>query len=61
MKALLIGGTGIMSTEVAALALEQGIEVYEVNRGSHPELQIEDPKFDARCDAVIRAWEAFGK
>ena len=37
MKALLIGGTGIMSTEVTRLALSKGIEVWHVNRGNHPD------------------------
>ena len=38
MKVLLIGGTGVMSTEVTRLLLEQGAEVVHVNRGNHPEL-----------------------
>ncbi|MBR0463305.1 MAG: NAD-dependent epimerase/dehydratase family protein [Clostridia bacterium] len=37
MKVLIIGGTGIMSTEVTRLALEKGMEVWQVNRGNHPE------------------------
>ncbi|MBO4356337.1 MAG: NAD-dependent epimerase/dehydratase family protein [Clostridia bacterium] len=37
MKALFIGGTGIMSTEVTRLALSKGIEVWHVNRGNHPD------------------------
>ncbi len=35
MKVLFIGGTGIISTEVSKLAVEQGIELYLLNRGQH--------------------------
>lgn len=34
MKALLIGGTGIISTAVSKLLLEKGWELYLINRGS---------------------------
>lgn len=33
MKILLIGGSGIISTEVCKLAIDQGNEVYILNRG----------------------------
>ena len=33
MKVLFIGGTGIISSACSALALEQGIELYLLNRG----------------------------
>jgi nucleoside-diphosphate-sugar epimerase len=36
MKVLLIGGTGIISTGVAKLALSRGMEVYVLNRGLRP-------------------------
>ena len=36
MKALFIGGTGTISTAVAALAMEKGWEVTLLNRGSKP-------------------------
>lgn len=35
MKVLFIGGTGVISTAVTALALERGLEVYHLNRGQH--------------------------
>jgi nucleoside-diphosphate-sugar epimerase len=35
MKILFIGGTGIISTEVSKLAVEQGIDLYLLNRGQH--------------------------
>ncbi len=36
MKALFIGGTGTISTAVAALAMDKGWEVTLLNRGSKP-------------------------
>lgn len=36
MKVLLIGGTGIISTEVTRLAAERGMEVTVLNRGKRP-------------------------
>lgn len=36
MKVLFIGGTGIISTAVSKQAIAQGIELYHLNRGSHP-------------------------
>ena len=39
MKALFIGGTGLISTAVSRLALERGIELYLLNRGSKRELE----------------------
>jgi nucleoside-diphosphate-sugar epimerase len=38
MKALLIGGTGTISTAITALAPKCGIELYLLNRGNHSEL-----------------------
>ena len=35
MKALFVGGTGIISTAVSALALERGWELTLLNRGQH--------------------------
>ena len=39
MKVLLIGGTGLISSEVSKLALENGIELYLMNRGSKREFE----------------------
>ena len=36
MKVLLIGGTGIISTEVTRLAAERGMDVTVLNRGRRP-------------------------
>lgn len=36
MKVLLIGGTGIISSGTMGEALSRGMEVYVLNRGSHP-------------------------
>lgn len=38
MKALFIGGTGVISTAVSALAVESGIELYLFNRGQNNDL-----------------------
>lgn len=38
MTILLIGGTGVLSSAVAAEALKQGMEVTMINRGSRPDL-----------------------
>ncbi len=38
MKVLFIGGTGTISTAISALAVEKGIELYLLNRGSHSDL-----------------------
>jgi nucleoside-diphosphate-sugar epimerase len=38
MRVLFIGGTGIISTAVSKQAIAQGIELYHLNRGSHPAL-----------------------
>jgi nucleoside-diphosphate-sugar epimerase len=37
MKALFIGGTGIISSAAAKLAVQKGIELTLLNRGKHPE------------------------
>jgi nucleoside-diphosphate-sugar epimerase len=38
VKILFIGGTGIISTACARLALQRGMEVFLLNRGNHPDL-----------------------
>jgi nucleoside-diphosphate-sugar epimerase len=35
MKALFIGGTGMISTAVSHMAIAQGVELYALNRGAH--------------------------
>ncbi len=37
MKVLLIGGTGVLSTDVALYAIKKGMEVYLLNRGNRPD------------------------
>lgn len=37
MKALFIGGTGTISTEISKLAVEKGWELYLLNRGNRPD------------------------
>lgn len=37
MKVLFIGGTGVISSAVSALAVEKGIELFIFNRGTHNE------------------------
>lgn len=37
MKVLFIGGTGVISSAVSALAVERGMELYLLNRGIHGE------------------------
>lgn len=39
MKALFIGGTGLISSAISKLALEKGIELYLLNRGSKREFE----------------------
>ena len=34
MKILLVGGTGVLSTDIRELALKRGHEVYLINRGN---------------------------
>ena len=48
MKALFIGGTGVISTSITNLAIQKGWELYLLNRGNHPEAIPEGAK-------VIRA------
>ena len=43
MKALFIGGTGNISTACSKLAIEQGVELYILNRGNR-EVNIEGAK-----------------
>jgi len=72
MKVLFIGGTGIISTACTRLAVERGIDLYLLNRGTHPlppgttglQADIRDPQATARAladhhfDAVVN-WIAF--
>jgi nucleoside-diphosphate-sugar epimerase len=73
MKVLFIGGTGIISSASTALAIEQGIELFLLNRGNRPDLpdgainliaDIRDQQATARAladhrfDAVVN-WIAF--
>lgn len=44
MRALFIGGTGTISTAASRRALEQGWELYLLNRGTHPERMPEGAK-----------------
>jgi nucleoside-diphosphate-sugar epimerase len=37
MKVLFVGGTGLISSACASLAVERGIEVFVLNRGSNPD------------------------
>ena len=60
MKALFIGGTGTISTDVVALAQQRGWEITLLNRGSKkmPEgihsiiADINDEELDGRCGDV---------
>ena len=36
MKVLFIGGTGLISSAATSLAVERGIDLYLLNRGSYP-------------------------
>lgn len=45
MKALFIGGTGTISAAVTALALQNGVEMTLLNRGSHPEFVPQGAEF----------------
>lgn len=72
MKVLFIGGTGIISTASTALALEQGVELWLLNRGNseipagchsltaniHDPLQVEAALANHTWDAVVQ-WIAF--
>ncbi len=58
MKALIIGGTGIISTDVSKLAVERGWDVTLLNRGQRPQFVPEGAKViegDARDEAQIKA------
>ncbi len=58
MKVLIVGGTGILSKDVAQEAIKQGNEVYCINRGNHKELENKDTHIiyaDIRCkEEIIR-------
>lgn len=47
MKVLLLGGSGIISSEICSLALNRGIEVTMINRGQRKE------KIDTRAKLII--------
>jgi nucleoside-diphosphate-sugar epimerase len=58
MKALFIGGTGVISTAVSALAVERGFELTVLNRGTRNELLpagVRQLTADARDPAALRA------
>lgn len=38
MKILLVGGTGVLSSEIMKLSIAEGHEVFVINRGNHKEL-----------------------
>jgi nucleoside-diphosphate-sugar epimerase len=40
MKVLFIGGTGLISSACTRLAVEQGVELFLLNRGHHPDRQL---------------------
>lgn len=57
MRALFIGGTGTISTAVSNLALENGIELYLLNRGNKPNFVKGDAKIlkgDIEDEASIK-------
>jgi len=73
MKVLFIGGTGIISSACTRMAVEQGMELFLLNRGNHPDLptgatnliaDIRDREATARAlaghrfDAVV-SWIAY--
>jgi len=58
MKVLFIGGTGVISSGVSPLALERGMELYLLNRGTKGELFPKGAKqivADARDAAAVRS------
>lgn len=58
MKVLFIGGTGVISSAVSALALEKGIELYLLNRGNRNDFVPEGAnilKGDMRDEESVRA------
>ena len=52
MKVLLVGGTGIISTGVAELAIKKGMEVYVLNRGMH------DSRLIPGCKSLVADYRA---
>jgi nucleoside-diphosphate-sugar epimerase len=73
LKILFVGGTGLISAACTDLALERGIEVFHLNRGSHPsdkprvttlladihdEATVEEALAGRRFDAVVD-WVAY--
>ena len=47
MRVLFIGGTGVISTEVSKLCIENGIDLYLLNRGNR---EIIDGTKSIKCD-----------
>jgi nucleoside-diphosphate-sugar epimerase len=43
------------------IGLKEGVEKYLLYVAEHPECKIEDPEYDAWCDALIRDYRAFMK
>ena len=41
LKVLLIGGTGVLSTDIRELAVKKGYEVYILNRGQNKSINID--------------------
>ena len=37
MRVLFIGGTGLISSACTRLAVERGVDLFLLNRGSHPD------------------------
>ncbi|HAP54753.1 hypothetical protein SDC9_13345 [bioreactor metagenome] len=57
MRVLFTGGTGNISTACTALALEKGIEVFHLNRGTRPEREqtgVRSLKADIRDPEAVR-------
>ncbi len=57
MRVLFTGGTGNISTACTALALEKGIEVFHLNRGTRPEREqtgVRSLKVDIRDPEAVR-------
>ena len=57
MKALFVGGSGLISSAVSSLAVARGIDLYLLNRGQRDEFMPEGAKrivADARDEAAVR-------
>lgn len=58
MRILFIGGTGVISTAVSSLAMEEGMELYLLNRGNQPQFAAEGATV---LEGDIRNEEEIGK